>query len=253
MRARYLVIIISIFLIGLFSVQNSIAHPPDLHEDPAPEQVQTVDEAVPHEQGKKTMDDHHAEGVETVAHNHASEGHDVAAGQEGGQNADQKDGHSHWGISPDSSPFSKASASIGKYHPLLVHFPIALFLTAAFAQVLNMRTKEGAYDKTVSLLVWCGAIGALVAGLLGWAHSGPVQTGENSVMSSHRWIGTLLLVGGIVLAYIMTKAASKDGGIRKNMIFNILLFGFAIAVAVQSFLGGALAHGGVKHLMPSMM
>ena len=250
MRVRFLVLMVSLFLTGIFAAGNSFAHPPNLHKDKAPrqtqtEQTQTVDKTTSHEHEENVMGDHQDDGANEVdEHSHEEGDHDAQ---------EEQGGHSHWGISPDSSPFSKKMAALGNFHPLIVHFPIALFLTAAFAQALNLRTKDGRYDTTVSLLVWCGAIGALVAGLLGWAHSGPIQVGENSVMMSHRWIGTLLLLSGLVMALVMTKANSKPGGIRRNLLFNIFLFGFALTVAIQGFLGGALAHGGMKHLMPGMM
>jgi uncharacterized membrane protein len=268
MRVRYLVLIVTLFLASIFAAQISFAHPPNLHDDTAQEQAvqqqpakqdtsthENDDKAAtdhhddegsaPHEHGDKPVADHHAVGGESAEHGHEGGGHDQAGGEAGG--------HSHWGISPDSTPFSKFMAAFGKFHPLIVHFPIALFLTAAFAQVLNMRSKNGAYDKTVSLLVWLGALGALGAGLLGWAHSGPMQAGENTVMSAHRWIGTSLLIGGFITAFLMSKTKKADGGLIGNKAFNVFLFAMALGVAINGFLGGALAHGGIKHLMPGMM
>ena len=144
----------------------------------------------------------------------------------------------------------KENGSVGKFPLSPGPFPIALLLTAAFAQVLNIRSQNGSYNRAVTLLVWCATFGAVVAGLLGWAHSGPVQAGENGLMSSHRWIGTLILLGTPVLVWVMRRAARTDGGLSKNTVFSVMLFGFAFAVAVQGFLGGSLAHGGMKHLMP---
>ena len=243
MRLKTIIITMSLLFATMLSVQIVSAHPQQLHEVKK-EQTQPQD----HIDEGTASHEHNDNAEKTMAsHDEAEEHeHDEAAGDDSG-------GHSHWGISPNSSPFSKLMASFGKYHPLIVHFPIALFLTAAFAQVLNLRSKGGDYDNAVSLIVWVAAFGALGAGLLGWAHSGPVQAGENVVMSSHRWIGTSLLIGGLVTAYLMTKANKSEGGLRKNKAFNLLLFSMALFVAVNGFLGGALAHGGIKHLMPGMM
>ncbi len=248
MRFKYIILIASLIFTAVFAAQIATAHPQKMHEvkkEQTQPQTHNDEGTAAHEHSEnaeKTMAGHDANGA---GHDEAG-GHDEAAGDDSG-------GHSHWGISPDSSPFSKLMAAFGKYHPLIVHFPIALLLTAAFAQVLNIRAKNGHYDTAVKLLVWTGALGALGAGVLGWMHSGPVQAGENVVMSTHRWIGTLLLIGGLVTAFVMAKAAKKEGGISKSMIFNVLLFGLALAVSVNGFLGGALAHGGIKHLLPGMM
>lgn len=260
MRIRYLVLIISVFLSGIFVAGASFAHPPNLHKDKAPEQTQSVDKATGQEHAEMNMDDQHNSGAsKTAGQDHEGQGHEGQGHAENGHDDEECDetseagGHSHWGISPDSSPFSKKMAALGKFHPLLVHFPIALLLTAAFAQALNIKNKDGAYDRAVTLLVWCATLGAIVAGLLGWAHSGPAQAGENGLMSSHRWIGTLLLLGTPLLVWFMRRAARADGGLSKSTMFSVMLFGFALAVAIQGFLGGSLAHGGVKHLMPGMM
>ncbi len=245
MRVRYLIFIFTVFLIGIFGAQMSSAHPPNLHKEKVQEQTQTTEPTAQHEHDGQATESHHEEGAEPAEHSHEGGDHDEAGGDTGG--------HSHWGISPDSSPFSKKMAALGNFHPLLVHFPIALLLTAAFAQVLNIKSRDSSYDRAVILLVWCATLGAVIGGLLGWAHSGPVQPGENSIMSSHRWVGTLLLVGTPVLVWLMKRGQRTDGGIVKNTKFNIALFSFALAVAVQGFLGGALAHGGMKHLMPGMM
>ena len=244
MRFKYIIIIASLIFTALFAAQIASAHPQKMHEVKK-EQTQSQQTKGGHETNgsKDEMPAHDANGA---AHDKAMP-HDEAASDAA---ADDSGGHSHWGLDPDSSTFSKIMASFGKYHPLIVHFPIALLLTAAFAQVLNIRSKKGAYDNAVTVLVWTGALGALGAGVLGWMHSGPVQTGENAVMSIHRWLGTALLVGGFVIAYFMQKAAKAQGGLSKNMVFNVLLFGGAVAVALNGFLGGALAHGGIKHLLP---
>jgi len=51
----------------------------------------------------------------------------------------------------------------------------------------------------------------------------------------------------------MTKAKKTEGGLIANKAFNLFLFAMALGVAINGFLGGALAHGGIKHLMPGMM
>ncbi len=236
MGVRYLILTALMFFVAFFVAQAAFAHPQKMHNDKPQEQMHNVDKA-----------------GETTEHGHKGGGHDEAGGGHDEEMGEDAGGHSHWGISPDSTPFAKTMAYFGKFHPLVVHFPIALFLIAGFAQVLNIRSKDSSYDKTVTLLVWVGALGALGAGLLGWAHSGPVQAGENTLMSSHRWIGTGLLIGGLITAFIMTKAKAAQASLSSNKAFNFFLFAMAIGVAINGFLGGSLAHGGIKHLMPPGM
>ena len=258
MVIRYIILTFILTLASIVGSQSSFAHPPNLHDEATQEpivQEQIIQEPSRLDEDKTVPQNKEDDGAKAVEHSHENGGHESSGNENSGNDeaANNNDGHSHWGLSPDSKPFAKTMAAFGKFHPLIVHFPIALFLTAAFAQILNIRSKTGAYDKTVMLLVWLGALGALGAGLLGWAHSGPVQINENTIMSSHRWIGSSLLVGGLLTAFIMNKAKSREGGMSKHVMFNVLLFAMALGVAINGFLGGALAHGGMKHLMPGIM
>jgi len=276
MRFKYLVFITSLVLATMFSTQFASAHPPQMHKEVKKEQTQTqtqapahndegtqahehddnAETAMPEQMGEQMAEmGEHQEAGEAEGHSHAAgQGHDEASGghdeADCGDAADEEGGHSHWGISPDSSPFSKLMAAFGKYHPLVVHFPIALFITAAFGQFLSIRSREEKYTNAVKLLVWTGALGALAAGTLGWMHSGPVQVNENAVMSTHRWLGTAIAIFGLIIVYVMKKAAAKEGGLPKDLVFNVMIFAMAAAVSLNGFLGGALAHGGIKHLLP---
>ena len=174
--------------------------------------------------------------------------HDEAAGGE-----EEEEGHSHWGENGPTTPFEKLLAYLGNFHALVVHFPIALFLSAALAQALLLMRKKEAYADIVRFSVWLAAIGALSAGLLGWAHAGPAPAHESAVMMNHRWIGTTILLGGLATALLMEAARKPSAPPILRLAFTMTLFVMAAFVAINGFLGGALAHGGMKHLMPGMM
>lgn len=232
---RILILIIMVIMAGAIS-QQAFAHPGAVHDEKPAAPIT----------GKKTTSEH--DGMEMPAH---AEGEEHAAGGADEHAASEADagGHSHWGLAPDSSPFSKVMAGFGKYHPLVVHFPIALFLTAALAQAMLLRGSSFSSSGTVRFMVWMGLISVIGAGLLGWAHSGPPQPGEASVMLSHRWIGTAMLAVAAFTVWVMEKA--RDGtNPALGKLFSLSLFFMASLVAINGFLGGALAHGGIKHLLP---
>ena len=60
----------------------------------------------------------------------------------------------------------------GRFHPALVHFPIALLCAAAIAEILLAITGLGLFREAVRFCVWGGALGAVGAGLLGWLFGG---------------------------------------------------------------------------------
>ncbi|MCF6292239.1 MAG: hypothetical protein L3J04_02465 [Robiginitomaculum sp.] len=231
------ILILAIMLVIAGSLgQYAFAHPGAVHDDkPAAPTTQ-----------KKATSEH--DSMEVPAH---ADGEEHAAAGADDHDASEADagGHSHWGLDPDSSQFSKVMAGIGKYHPLIVHFPIALFLTAALAQAMLLRGSSFSSSSAVRFMVWAGLISVIGAGFLGWAHSGPPQPAEAPVMLSHRWIGTGMLAVAALTVWLMKKA--DDGSNRQmNMMFNLSLFFMAALVAINGFLGGALAHGGIKHLLP---
>lgn len=53
-------------------------------------------------------------------------------------------------------------------HPLVVHFPIALWLVAALFDVLTWRRPEPAYRRFAFWLVGLGLVGAAVSITFGW-------------------------------------------------------------------------------------
>ncbi len=207
-----------------------------------------------HEAGAKTDDHHGNANAEEKTHHEAgakTDDHHANANADHHGNGSGGGEHSHWGVSPDSTAFAKKMAAIGTFHPVLVHFPIALFIVAALAQILILAGRMSPGSNIVRFLLWCGMFGAVLSALLGWAHSGPPQANEASIMFAHRWIGTSIALGSIVLVFIVEYSQRNKHSTYLGLC-TILLFSLALAVAVNGFLGGALAHGGMKHLLSGM-
>jgi uncharacterized membrane protein len=215
------------------------------HQDSSPAAVadqhdavmpRSHDDAAPHEHGAETVEGHHNDAA----------GHEPGAEAADGHH--DEGGHSHWGDNGANTPLERTIEGLGVYHPLLVHFPIALILAAALAQALNLAGTRISNADTVRFLVWAGAFGGLAAGLLGWAHAGPMASDEAGIMLAHRWIGSSLTLGlfGVVAAVEWHRKSSSR---LSAFVLNLSLFAAAAAVAINGFLGGSLAHGGVNHLM----
>lgn len=226
-------------------------HPPAEHAPPQEQSEETPPESPPHasevEHPQEETDAQEGDGTSLAEHGHAGEDpcaeedhHDAAAGT-------QASGHAHWGEDGASTPFERIMSRLGVFHAVAVHFPIALILAAALAQtfVLTGRFTTGA--ETVRFLVWTGALGGVAAGLLGWAHSGPMGQNEAGVMLSHRVIGSALILGlgGLVGSMEWSRRTSAT---IASITFNTTLFVGAGALLINAFLGGALAHGGLSHL-----
>ena len=123
---------------------------------------------------------------------------------------------------------------LSNLHPATVHFPIALLLVAALTQVVAIARPSAGLESAVRVMVWGGAIGAIIAALFGWIHTG-LWFGGSATMQWHRWTGTGLAIIATVTAIL---------GIRDSITsFRSMLFICAAAVLAQGYWGAELAHG----------
>ena len=134
----------------------------------------------------------------------------------------------------------KPLAWIGKFHPPVTHFPIALLAAAALAELLLMRTGEASYRSVIRYCVRIGAGAALLAAALGWFFAGVRIIDEEWVMTAHRWAGTSVALLAAGLLYLVERTESS-GSERKRL--RIALFSAAGLVGATGFLGGALIYG----------
>ena len=146
-------------------------------------------------------------------------------------------------------PIDRASMSfpqrfmdwLGRFHPIIVHFPIAFFPAALFTAIVGRR--RPAFSAPVQFLVVAGGIIAPISALLGWFNGGWIMTDTDLLMSVHRWLGTGIGAGGLLLGIWAWRRPWEDRG--AGMI--LALAAMTIAIAVQGWFGGALVHG-AEHL-----
>lgn len=130
---------------------------------------------------------------------------------------------------------------VGRLHPLIVHFPIALIVVAAVLELFTFRKFNSKIRPGIFMLAVIGAVSALLAAPMGWllaSHEG--TSGE--ILELHKWIG----IGTAVLSVILL--AFLPFGKRELKAFQIkgfrlTLFVTAIGVSLAGHFGGALTHG----------
>jgi mono/diheme cytochrome c family protein/uncharacterized membrane protein len=138
--------------------------------------------------------------------------------------------------------FEKLIGWLGKCHPSVVHFPIALLTAAAIAELLLMATGKPAFDAASRYCVWFGTLGAVAAGVLGWFLGGFHLSDPSWVLMAHRWLGTSTVVcAGLILA--LSEVSRHPDGSRARALFRAMLFCVALLVSVTGFFGGAVVFG----------
>jgi uncharacterized membrane protein len=134
---------------------------------------------------------------------------------------------------------------LGAFHPLVVHFPIALLLTAAFLELFIVWKPESSglrFAITVNLIL--GTLGALAAAPLGWIDATLMhfEPDLRPILAWHRWLGTSVAVGA-VLTSLARYWAINSGSLRVLWTYRVLLWLFALLVGITGHLGGLLVYG----------
>jgi uncharacterized membrane protein len=132
-------------------------------------------------------------------------------------------------------------AFVGRLHPLLIHFPIALVIAAALAEGAAIVTADEGWRTVAVENVRAGAVFALLATVAGWRLALAPEMEASPLLEWHRWLGTV--AAGAALA-----AALATGGVRRRSalggrIYRIALFTAGALVAVTGHVGGLLVWG----------
>ncbi len=132
--------------------------------------------------------------------------------------------------------------SSGHFHPMLVHFPIAIITVGFFFDLFSIfYKKESCLSKTGYWLEIIGMAGAIFAYGSGYFFTSPME-GEAGIMrDKHEFFATLTLISiifatlfRIVIAYL-----NKETTNMKYLSLG-LLFLSVIFVSVAGYLGGSL-------------
>lgn len=133
---------------------------------------------------------------------------------------------------------------LGRLHPILVHFPIALVTVAALAEASRIaRRIESLSPLTLPLLV-LGAVAAVAATGAGWLNAAWEHGGETGdTLARHRWMGTIVSAGLVVLAIYAWRVRRADPLDSATLAqrFGVLLS--AAIVGLVAHLGGELVYG----------
>jgi uncharacterized membrane protein len=135
-------------------------------------------------------------------------------------------------------------AWLGRFHPVLVHFPIALSLLAACAGLLGRFRASDPFRQTARIAIHGAALLAIPTILLGWfsAASDP-HPGLDTVLAWHRWLGTAAgaaLIAVAVLVEIGHRRPAATRWVVTGLLGSVLL---ALIIGVVGHLGGILVFG----------
>jgi hypothetical protein len=131
---------------------------------------------------------------------------------------------------------------LGRFHLLIIHFPIALLIAAVLAETWAGWQRVRDPSPVVRFCVFVGALSAVAAAVLGWLHADYGGFGAASAQSLwlHRWTGTAAALSAIGVAVVSEVDVHHQ---RRSFHFRLLLFIGALFVATAAHFGGLLVHG----------
>lgn len=132
---------------------------------------------------------------------------------------------------------------VGSFHPVLVHFPVALILTACVAEVLYIAKKQRYFAAAALFSITAAAWMSLLAFLVGFA----AAAGESfapelqRAFELHRIAGITTPMLAVVAAG-MGQSSRRTGQVWEQIVFRVFLALAAVSVALAGALGGQLFH-----------
>ena len=149
---------------------------------------------------------------------------------------------------PDAPPPGPANFQgrlvdwLGRWHPSVVHFPIALFIVTGFLEAASVALRRPSLAEGARVSLALAALGAVVAVVLGWLNLGFDLAADDGVERMHRWLGTAIALVG-VLAWWSKERLERRPTRALGLAYGLALGATVIAVAVNGYLGGAIVHG----------
>lgn len=133
---------------------------------------------------------------------------------------------------------------IGRFHPLLVHFPIALFLLVPILEIAGRSARFAYLRLSVSFVLMLATLAAMTAAMLGWclARSGGYS---GRLITQHMW-------GGVLLSLVCWACWLMRTRLREfDVTYTIALALGVGLVAWTGYRGGQLSLG-TNHLTEHM-
>ena len=148
----------------------------------------------------------------------------------------------------DAGPYWRFS---GVFHPAVAHFPIALLMVAALIEGVRMFRKAKVPSDAGFACLVIGAVGAVVAAVLGWANAdagGDFNGALKDVLAWHRWMGVAVALAAMVTTVIAAMARRRvdAAGVAPAGLRWASRLGIAACaglVALVGSYGGKLTHG----------
>lgn len=132
-------------------------------------------------------------------------------------------------------------ALLARFHPLLVHFPIALVIVAVAAEAGAVLTGSRRWRAIAMANLCAGAPFAVVSAVAGWRLASTLGLDPTSILAWHRWLGAA--GAGVTVVAALATLVARRGSPHGLWMYRIALGCAALLVAAAGHFGGLLVWG----------
>lgn len=145
----------------------------------------------------------------------------------------------------ESAQETGALLYLGRFHPLVVHFPIALLFVAGLAEALGALRPRPVLFEGGRYCLALAAFSGLVSAFLGWlnASAGRYPTMVEGTLFYHRWLGVTTALVTLVAWFLGGRARHPDAAPKQRLRYRIALALAILLVGVTGHLGGIMVFG----------
>lgn len=123
------------------------------------------------------------------------------------------------------------------YHPLIVHFPVALWLTSFLFDLLYLSRGDRFFERASRLLIGLGLLGAVASVISGFIDFRPLVAEGigQAFVDRHRLHSTVAF--GATLVYLVSFVVRRRSTVSRTAIIVLTLLGAGL-IAATGFIGG---------------
>ena len=155
-------------------------------------------------------------------------------------------GHEHDDADGDPHGLARVIRFAGRFHPIAVHFPIALIVAAAVAELLGVfaNTGKSLFLNASRFTIIVGALGGIIAMGLGWATGASANYPPDFSLTFdlHRWMGTAATLT-IVVCAVLCELSYRRGNAAVRSGYRVALGLSVILICLTGYFGGTLVYG----------
>lgn len=130
---------------------------------------------------------------------------------------------------------------LGRLHPLIVHFPIALLIIALVLELFSLKRKNQEMRLPINIVLIVGTLSAIVAAIFGLLLKAQDDYG-GSLLTIHQWSGIATVVLSVGTLWLH-RSVMRSSNAQLVKAYRTLLLFTVLSVSIAGHYGASLTHG----------